>query len=306
MYPPAAILASTAAHSATGARVRDWARLALRCSLLLLLALGFDQPVWSSAPGRPAHSEDVVFLLDRSASMSRSDAGETLFDRARAECGAALRRLDRSSARASVVVIDSAPRPLLPEWSANIDALSTRVESLEPTLERGDVGQTVSLVESLIASSRSAGRGVRVEIFSDRQTTQWEGTALASIGAPLRWRDLGAMTPPNVGVMGIEWSDDGLVVGEPGEIRVRLRRFSAGPGSAPTLVTVRWEGRESTGLIEWSDGAEETTAAFRMTPEEPGFVRVTAELGDDALAADNRVGTLVPARRRGRVALLSG
>ena len=66
-------------------RVHQWVLLFLRSAILGLIVTAFARPVWlraDAAQGRTPIGV-IALLLDRSASMNRTDRGTTLFDEAR-------------------------------------------------------------------------------------------------------------------------------------------------------------------------------------------------------------------------------
>ncbi|RMH28093.1 MAG: VWA domain-containing protein [Planctomycetota bacterium] len=285
-FPPAAILASRAGAGRAGRAVREWSRLALRCGVVMLIAVAFDRPVWVSA-GAGAPGADTLVILDRSASMG------PVFERARRACLDALGALDPSRDRAAVIAVDSAPATLLPEWSSNLGALASRVRGLAPTLERGDAAGALALARAMLEQSAAQGRPGRLVIVTDAQATQWEGADLPPGSA---WVHVSPGPAPNVAVTGVEWPDGGLRAGHAGAVTVRVRRFSGGVDAPadPAVVTLRWPGGSARRLVEFAAPDAVSVASFEVSPEAPGFLRLRASVGADTLDADNTVAALAP------------
>ncbi|MFG0275404.1 MAG: VWA domain-containing protein, partial [Phycisphaerales bacterium] len=150
-----------AARGRRAARPRDAATLALRAAALASLALAFAGVAWSGAA--PARPHATVVVLDASASMTRIDAGRSIFERARQR---GLECLDDDSIRrAGVIVARSRPTALLPELSANLDVLRMRLEAVGPTFEGADLESAASLARSLGSGDSS----VRIVVLTDGQ-----------------------------------------------------------------------------------------------------------------------------------------
>lgn len=78
-------------------RVRQWLLLALRMVAIGLLVLLFARPYWNEA-ARRGRQQEIVLLVDRSASMQMQSAGaQTLFAEALTKAREELRRIDENA-----------------------------------------------------------------------------------------------------------------------------------------------------------------------------------------------------------------
>ena len=73
-------------------RIRRWLLLALRVAGVLLLALLFARPYWNVPEGLGSQQE-VVLLIDRSASMAAGGAGSVAIRQAQTQAGEILKGL---------------------------------------------------------------------------------------------------------------------------------------------------------------------------------------------------------------------
>src|SRR5438105_2880798 len=78
-------------------KLRRWLLFALRVAAVLLLALLFARPYYSSA-GNEGREREVVLLVDQSASMGVVHADRTLFDRAQEAAEKILKQLPEGTA----------------------------------------------------------------------------------------------------------------------------------------------------------------------------------------------------------------
>ncbi len=122
-FPPFKFLVAACAGRQSVHRLRTVLLLALRCLLVLALALLFTQPFLkpNDAAANPQAGRRVVLFLDASLSMRAVHQGISLFDRAQAEAAGVLRDLPAGT-EAAVILEGATPRSLLPAMSANLPA----------------------------------------------------------------------------------------------------------------------------------------------------------------------------------------
>ncbi|MEX2213135.1 MAG: VWA domain-containing protein [Phycisphaeraceae bacterium] len=306
-------------------RLRHWLLLLLRCLAVALLAAAFARPMWSStfALDSAAQGLDARILLDRSASMTRTEADRPLFEIARARALTALRTLDPSRDVASVIVLDRQPRSLLPEPTANLSQLIRLVESLEPSYEHGDADAALRLLaldntratqdSGLRTQDLSPRREKRILIFSDLQASQWPAAdairALLPRDAKVTIDSLGE-SADNLALHQPSITPAHPVIGQPALVRVELSRWSQG-ATSPQAVTVRLrhEGRSQVQVIRMPANTT-ATASFTIVPAKAGPAAIelsaSSEGIDDPLAADDRAGLSVEVASSRSVAVVSG
>ncbi|MEE9212528.1 MAG: BatA domain-containing protein [Phycisphaeraceae bacterium] len=318
VFPTIRFIQQASADCARWTRPRHWLLLILRCGLLALIVGAFARPVWYRQ--RPATDPDrgvvAAIILDRSASMTRTHHGATLFDEAKRRAIDTLRRLDPARDRATVILLDATPGPLLPEPSANFSLLVQLIEQTEPTLERGDLdaalrAATIETKRQGTGDKGPGGRGVRgqalgpdprrsVLLFSDMQATQWQAAGISAAvrnRVALRLHRIGQDTD-NLAVYRPTVSPVQPVVGQDTTVSVEVANF--GQSDASAKLSLRFAGKTQTQAVRVVAGAT-ATANFTIRPVEPGATHAVVELAhrDEHFDVDDRTGlafTVVQAR----------
>ena len=289
-------------------QLRDLLLLLLRCLALGLIVAAFARPTWTAtqASAITAAGADVYFIIDRTASMTRTKQGATLFDEAKELVARQLRPLDPRHDRASVIVLDRQPRSLLPSPSAGFSRLIELVTHLSPGYERGDVSaalRQIALQVNADDASRSPGtspRPVHVQIITDAQATQWPPPAALASQLPrqtvVRVRTVGD-AGVNLALRHVAVTPSQPAAGQPAQVEVELACF-ASKAMQPVAVTVRlaFEGRSQVQVIQMPPNVS-TTASFTVVPTRAGIalVELSAESSSagDTLRADDRAGLAV-------------
>ncbi|MEZ4322464.1 MAG: VWA domain-containing protein [Myxococcota bacterium] len=115
-------------------RIKDWFLLLLRVLALVLLALAAAGPRLTYPGGVPEFGGTgrVVIVIDRSMSMSLTEAGSTLLSRARDE---GVRVLDQlpGGTQVGVVVFDEHAMALTSELTDDLDRARSLVRGIQPT-----------------------------------------------------------------------------------------------------------------------------------------------------------------------------
>src|SRR5262245_14826847 len=138
-------------------RVRQWLLLALRMLAVLLLALLFARPYRDESFLRGLNQE-VVVLIDRSASMQARDAGgKTAFDRALADAREELKRFDEN-AIVHVTLCDAAGVKELP---------LEKLQDSTPGEAATDFNLALGWAGDMLAASKRSER--RIILISDLQ-----------------------------------------------------------------------------------------------------------------------------------------
>jgi hypothetical protein len=275
-------------------RIQELLLLLLRVLALLLLALALAGPVWKPAGGAAGSAGTAaVLVLDDSASMGLRDAEGTLFARARSLARAVLGTLRRGDA-AAVLTGARAPR-----MTRQPDDLVPELDGLEAG--SGD-GTLRPLVESALKLLRETGAAQReLYVVSDFQRR-------ASDLAGLDWRvpDLSVIAVPvasprrdNLTLEALEPLSPFATTTAP--FRVRVAVANRGPEPAGRSLKIRIDDRVAAETMVFVGGGASTAVTADLAFDKAGWQTVTAELDDDALAADNRRRLCVEARPSLRV-----
>jgi hypothetical protein len=262
-------------------RIQELLLLLLRVLALLLLALALAGPVWKPSGGAAGSAGSAVALvLDDSCSMGLRDAEGTLFSRGRSLARAVLGTLRRGDA-AAILAPARAPR-----MTRQPDDLVPELDSLEAG--SGD-GTLRPLVEAALKLLRETGAAQReLYVVSDFQRR-------AADLAGLDWRvpDLSVVAVPvssprrdNLTLEALEPLSPFATTSAP--FRVRVAVANRGPEPAGRSLKIRVDDRVAAETMVFAGGGASTAATADLTFDKPGWQTVTADLDDDALAADNR------------------
>ncbi|MEX0778025.1 MAG: VWA domain-containing protein [Phycisphaeraceae bacterium] len=305
VFPTVRFLEQAMTHGRRGLRLRDWLLLLLRVLALGLIVAAFAQPVWRGSTVAALHGagRHVVFVLDRSASMTRAEHGVTLLDQARRLVLDELARLDPASDRASVILLDRSPRPLLPEPTAHFSQLAQMLGQVEATHQAGDGGAAAALAQHMVELDQRGEAALRraatVELYSDMQATQaWPGDVRLTVYEHRLGNALGnvALHRPTL------WPSE-PVAGQAVRLSVEVSYFdSEATASVALPVTLTFGDQVQTQLVRVGANLTATAAfTFTPTPEQPGPATLVVRIDPrDALALDDEVGLafeVAPGRR---------
>lgn len=217
-------------------RVKDPLLLLLRALAMLALVLAAAGLRFSYPGAAPEFggSGRVVVLLDQSQSMSLSDGGSSLFERARADAARVITELP-DGALVGVVTFGDGARRLTPSLTADRAGAAARLASIEPTGARSDLRAALHEARSLLA-----GEPGEVLLFSDeagpRTVAAAEGelALLLDAGSAVIPRQVAADPPRNVAVVSAEYGD-GI---EGGQVAVVVANYGPAPLEVACEVTL--------------------------------------------------------------------
>ena len=262
-------------------RIQELLLLALRVLALLLLALALAGPVWKpsgGAAGSPGIA--AVIVLDDSYSMGLRDAEGSLFSRGRALARAVLGTLKPGDAAA---VLTSGREPKL---TRDPESLAIALDGLEPGSGDGTLRPLVEAALKLLRSAEAAQR--ELYIISDFQRR-------AADLAGLDWRlpSLGVVLVPvasarrdNLTVEALEPLSPFATTSAP--FRVRVAVANRGPEGTGKSLKIRVDDRVAAEPMLFVPGGASTAVAADLALDRAGWATITAELDDDAVAADNQ------------------
>lgn len=300
-----------------GWRLRGWLVAAWRAAIVMLPIVAMAGPRWTAGVGGGGTAGDgvVVYVLDRSASMMRREGGATLFEKARGEIMDRLLSLDPGRDRAGVVLLDGAPRALLPEPTGSISDLAEQLRRVEPTYERGEVEAALAVAGRMAAwgsEGASAGGGIRgrsVEVFSDFQGSQRPSQPVSTLlgpGVSLHLRAVG-QSEENFSIWGPAATPREPVVGQPLTVTAEAACWGCGEGQSRT-VTVRLRmGHDIRDQKITLEGSRVESVSFVVTPASPGLTSAEmglVDVGDD-WRVDNETGLFLDVKAARRVVLVS-
>ena len=305
----------------------------LRSSLLLLLQL-LVLIAGAVALGRPMfkvvqHSENtLILLIDQSASMGIVEAdGRTRLDTAKEQ---ARRCVDNMSDDGRAMVIAFCDRAtVVSSFDTDKQALKRKIDSVEPTQSRSELGEAMSLAEAytqnIMIGTEQAGSDLAPEstappaqvfLFSDGRIEDADKVALQRFKVEKIQMTVVGERGDNTGIVAMD-ARRNYEVPELLEVAATVQNFGDEPVSLDVtlyidgrnvdiqtveLDAVRPEGAEAGAAP--SLGSVRVVAFDQIEFEGGGLVEVTLQV-DDALSADDRAWTVIDPPRHLRALLVT-
>ncbi len=289
--------------------------LLLALLILALLLLALARPAIDAGASR---ADQILLIIDRSASMSATDAGEgrTRLSEAKRRAGEFVGSLRRSGFAGTVSVIASASeaRSVI-SATRDLRAVERAIEAIEASDQVGDLAAALALGETQVTAARAGGEGNEgntstaiAVVYSDGGGEA--GSRLAIAGATARFERITPVgTLNNAGITAISAARD---FEDPAIVRcfVRVQSTHRGAGLAVSLTRDgELIGRQAVsfgaGGEDAGDGAAggggaraaavvERALTFEFVDTEGGLL--VASIGRaDALASDDAAGLYLPA-----------
>ncbi len=279
-------------------RVRQWLLLLLRMAAVLLLALLFARPYWDESVRRGLEQE-LVYLVDRSASMQAEPGNTSLFDEA----------LDVLRDELEVVDENTIVHVGLCDATGVEEIAVDRLGDARPAQAATDHALGIAWAKDVLAASNRSDR--RVILITDLQRT-----GLATTGGEqlppeitLELHDVGRQLARNVSVDLADAVSTEIVPDRPVRVRALVRNHGA---LAVRQIPVRCELEGPDGKLQANDaldvaGGATATIDLPFTIQQDGIYRgrVTIDAAD-VLAIDDARWLAIEARHPDRVLLVDG
>jgi hypothetical protein len=283
-------------------RPKDILLLLLRTLLVASLVMVFLQPLLLSdrQTAVPAGRRNVVVILDATASMAYSEAGQTRLSSAAAQASDILDDLSPNDT-ANVIWLKARPDAVFPEPGPNKNYLQNALRRAETTHEAGDIQAALQLACRQI-EGREGSR--EIWVVSDFQREPWENSRLeASPGMQLRKVKVGAAEAANAAVTSINHDPARPLAGEEVSLLVDVRNFSP-ESQRRTVFLEAGETRQNQDVQLPADGR--ATVAFKVRLAEAGEIPVAVSLNEDGFPADDARRILLPVSEFLRVGIACG
>lgn len=291
VFPSVRLLAPTRSDHTRLHRPRRWLLLLLRSLAVALLVLMFAQPVWrnpapaGAAPDQPAA---VVLLADVSASMAQRTDGVPAMSALRAAAARILRELATGQDRANLVLAGGRAEPQFPTLTANLPAVLKALEDIAPTVARADLEGALAVAGRQLATHGGARHLV---ILTDRQRTNWDALERQAAALPpdvhIACVPVDGQPPANVSLSDPCLTPAMPAAGQSVSLTVRVTRHGGGTATVPVTCRVEHQAPMEQPLA-LSPG-ESREATFPLRCDSVGFHRVTVEIPEDGLPADNHL-----------------
>jgi len=295
----------------------------LRASWLLLLHL-LIVTLLVTALGRPTLSARgtgrgrVVFLIDRSASMSCRDElpRATRLDSAKARAIELASRAVESGSLVSVVSF-AARAGVECGFTTSDAAVRRAIEGITPTDQPAELAVALRVTESLLddGSEESTAERPSVCLISDGAFEAGDSPALSR--GSVTFVPIGRAHPANIGIVAMSARRD---YDDPGAVRVFARLLSASADDSDVRVSLSLDGnvieRRSLRMAQhlgatsnpdapqdFAGRAPEAVVTFQLRNADGGVATVTID-SPDSLSADNSASILLSPARRASIVLV--
>jgi hypothetical protein len=292
-------------------RVEDLLLLALRCLLLILLAIALARPALRTAGGVMVGggARTVVIALDNSYSMGLTDGGASRFDNGRKAAQQILDSLPAGSQAAFLLFSDIA-QPVIAEPAADLTLVKKMIGDSTLTDRGSNVHPALS--EALDILKRHASGQGQVYLVTDGQATGWKELGAmraeaAQSGARVTVVEPGPGEQPNLGVSAIAMGSAMAPAGSAARFSVEASNYGREEARNVTVgLSIDGGAPGDQAVIESLPAGESRRVSLFGRLKTAGFHTVTAQLPPDHLAADDRRTMVVRALDEVRVLLVAG
>ena len=269
---------------------------ALRALFLLLLILTLARPVvehWGGLFHAGGSGREVVMLVDCSASMDATTAGESAFDRAKKAALSVAERLDKND-RLTLIRVVSTSQEVFSRFSADVEQIKEKINGLQTSPARGNM---LAALMGVFGPEAPPRENPMVYLFTDCQQSGWNEVQSQGLEriipneTPFIVVNVGSNQPlANVALIGNTPRSGRAIVGLPVFLHPRVANYST--RQADVEVAVFIDEKEIARNPMALKPADKTTSTVIYYPTEPGVHRgrfeVTCrEKALDQFPADN-------------------
>ncbi|HRP63001.1 MAG TPA: VWA domain-containing protein [Phycisphaerales bacterium] len=291
-------------------RIRGSLLLLLQLLLLALLLLSLAQPV---VGGQERVASRVIIIIDRSASMSTTDASanRTRLDAAKDAARGLVDRMGRGAGATQVMVIAYGRHAtMVSPFTFDRSSIIRAIESIEPSDEEAHLDAALHLAAGFAGDTEDAGaQSGDVVLISDGVVAPPRDP----IGYRLRFGRfrmiyVGPQTDVPVNNLGIVSLSARRDYDDPARVQVFTRLLNAGESAISTVLTLRLNDRveEIRQVLvppATANAPGETTASFPLLLEGGGVLQLSHN-HRDSLATDDVAWLVIPPPQRLRIAIV--
>lgn len=259
-------------------KLRQWLLLATRLALLALIVLAFARPFQkSNAPSGKQEQRNIVFVLDRSASMSALEGGVSRWTKAK---DLIKKTLDGLTWNDQVALVEcAAPSSTLFSFMPP-SKLKPELDKLAEGYGAGDLGEALQEATKVLSAKNLSGK-LSLYVISDLQRQSCLNIAKTAVPRQIELKVfvVGKTAFPNRAVVDLNLSADGKR-----SLNMEVADFS--PSPAPARLNWAIDGRKQTALSFSAESGGKTNVAL---PElSPGWHQIEARLEpNDSFSCDN-------------------
>lgn len=283
-----------------GARLREYALLAVRMAAVGLLAVALARPIAGTATAFAAPGRDrraVAIVVDCSGSMAYEAVGRSRMQAARSAALQILSTLKRED-RAVLIPAGAPAESAAVQLTGDLQSVAARVAELKPAANAARLDEALETAAQLLSTRDREKR--QLYVISDQQSESWSGVdeAFAEAWQTRRPRleldrfvvvPVGGRESDNLAVESIALLNPPAVRGVMSRVEVTVRNHGTEPRSGVPL-TLRVAGEESIATTVNVGPASTTKVTLPVTVASPGAAVLTAEIrgatgpvGDDRL-----------------------
>jgi hypothetical protein len=294
-------------------RIEDMILLALRCLLLVLLALALARPAWLSRASDVFGQAKVtgVVILDNSRSMAVSDGTQTRFDKARRAAEQAIESMPAGSATAVLLASDIV-RGVIPEPTFDLN-LARRMVREAPLTDRATdlfpaLNKAIDILQDRLALRKE------IYLITDGQAAGWRQLietqhALEQVKSEIKTHIVlvSEHEERNLAVTELRLASGLSPVGQPLRFEVQVSNFGREEVRHTRVgLSVDGEPPGDEFTIESLPGGGTRSVSLFTKLRTEGFHDVTARIPEDRQPADDRRSIAVRAIKEVRVLLVDG
>ena len=291
--------------------IEDLLLLALRCLILVLLALALARPVIGRVAdaGAGKGGETAVIALDNSYSMGQSDSSASRFDQARKAAEQVIDSLPSGSSVA-VLLFSDVVRASIAEPTYDLNLARKVVRDAALSDRSTDVQAVMRQAMETLGRHASASQGIY--LITDGQAAGWKKFnditgMLRSPTVKSRLILVGDDETHNLGIKDLRQAGTVVAVGDNIPFDVEVGNFGAGEAKdVPVRIAVDGDPPCDEGVIPSipAGGSKHLTLFTKFRT--PGYHTATAQINPDHLTADDRRTIAVRATDDLRILLVDG
>ncbi len=297
-------------------QIEQWLLLAVRVSVLLLMAVALAEPVVSGMlglggqPRRPPNH--TVVVIDTSYSMATEAAGQTRLERAKSRASEAVRAALPGDAYSLVSLADPS-EVIVAEPSASHSAMLNEIQRLQISYRGADLGATLDHIERLLKLGKNDFEHQRVHLLSDLGKTTWtdDTTWQSRLDAlsqrvELQLTDCSESTSPqNLAIESLSLGDSHANVGTPVSIDVSVVNYTNRSQRRRRVELLLDGKRVGEQFIDLEAGGR-ANARFPLSFDVAGDYVLQAAIDRDSLPVDDQRWSVVTVRDATRVLCIQG
>jgi len=295
-------------------RLEDLLLLALRCLAVILIALAMARPTLTAAGAKWFGAREqvgVVVALDGSFSMACRPGVGTRFDRA-LEILRDTRAVLNPGDPMSLLLMGNRPRVLLRSTGYDDRRLEKVLKETSPLAEPLNLETSLDMIATLVQEAKAPVR--EVYLVTDAQAVTWQALSekarrvLRQIASDARVFVL--TTSPdsgeNVAITGLDLAAGTLRRGTTARYVAEVRNFGRLPQERLVVSLLAGDKPVDQHLIDRLGPGDAASVPLFVRFDEPGFVRLSARIGQDALEIDNVRYAVARVRDQVRVLVVDG